>query len=159
MESQNGQQQNLDDVERFSVFELAGTLFGIEILRSREVIPLPRFTPIPNSDDIFYGVFNLRGEIIPLIDISVILGLHPKAIQSDDMVIVVDAPEHYPLGLLVDKIHSIAQCLPAEIEDAEGKSSNEMQALLRGILEYQSNKIHILDIDNLFGTEQILAHF
>lgn len=131
----------------------------MDILRSREVIPLPRFTPLPNSGDTFWGVFNLRGEIFPLVDVSTILGLPPKQIQSDDMVILVDSTEGFVIGMLVDKIHSILTYLPAEVKIPRGMVSKTMEFYLSGVLQHKYNLIHILELESLLRAKQILAHY
>lgn len=82
VDKQNGRAPQ--DIERLSIFELGGKLFGLDIFKAREVIPVPRFTPLPNSEEIFLGVFNLRGEIYPLVDVSPVLGLARK--MSDQMI-------------------------------------------------------------------------
>lgn len=151
--------RSTQEVQRLSIFELAGKLFGLDILRSREVIPLPRFTPLPNSGDTFWGVFNLRGEIFPLVDVSSILGLPPKQIQSDDMVILVDSTEGFVIGMLVDKIHSILTYLPAEVKIPRGMVSKTMEFYLSGVLQHKYNLIHILELENLLRAKQILAHY
>lgn len=151
--------RSTQEVQRLSIFELAGKLFGLDILRSREVIPLPRFTPLPNSGDTFWGVFNLRGEIFPLVDVSSILGLPPKQIQSDDMVILVDSTEGFVIGMLVDKIHSILTYLPAEVKIPRGMVSKTMEFYLSGVLQHKYNLIHILELDSLLRAKQILAHY
>lgn len=134
-------------------------MFGLDILCSREVIPLPRFTPLPNSGDTFWGVFNLRGEIFPLVDVSSILGLPPKQIQSDDMVILVDSTEGFVIGMLVDKIHSILTYLPAEVKIPRGMVSKTMEFYLSGVLQHKYNLIHILELENLLRAKPILAHY
>ncbi len=157
MDIQNS--RSTQEVQRLSIFELAGKLFGLDILRSREVIPLPRFTPLPNSGDTFWGVFNLRGEIFPLVDVSTILGLPPKQIQSDDMVILVDSTEGFVIGMLVDKIHSILTYLPAEVKIPRGMVSKTMEFYLSGVLQHKYNLIHILELESLLRAKQILAHY
>ncbi|MCK6620297.1 MAG: purine-binding chemotaxis protein CheW [Calditrichaceae bacterium] len=157
MDFQNS--RSTQEVQRLSIFELAGKLFGLDILRSREVIPLPRFTPLPNSGDTFWGVFNLRGEIFPLVDVSSILGLPPKQIQSDDMVILVDSTEGFVIGMLVDKIHSILTYLPAEVKIPRGMVSKTMEFYLSGVLQHKYNLIHILELENLLRAKPILAHY
>ncbi|MGH1362890.1 MAG: chemotaxis protein CheW [Calditrichia bacterium] len=145
--------------ERLSIFELSGKLFGLDITRSREVIPLPRFTALPNSGDIFFGVFNLRGEIFPLIDISPILGLPSKQIQSDDMAILLDGPEELIMAMLADKIYSVLTYTDAEIKPAKGVISPKLESFTKGILEHEESLIHLLDLDSIFNTKDLLAHF
>ncbi len=157
MNIENGRNNRKGD--SFSIFELSGKLFGLEIIHSREVIPLPRFTPLPNSDNIYYGVFNLRGEIFPLVDISSILGLPRKQIQSDDMVILMEYEKDFCIGLLVDKIHRILHTIDTDLKSPRGLVSRTMENYLRGVIINGQNLIRILDLDRLFRTKQILAHY
>lgn len=149
----------LQEEERLSIFELSGKLFGLDITRSREVIPLPRFTALPNSGDIFFGVFNLRGEIFPLIDISPILGLPSKQIQSDDMAILLDGPDGIIMAMLADKIYSVLTYTEAELKQARGMVSRSMEGHIAGILENDDSIIHMLDLDSIFNAKELLAHF
>ncbi len=149
----------LQEEERLSIFELSGKLFGLDITRSREVIPLPRFTALPNSGDIFFGVFNLRGEIFPLIDISPVLGLPSKQIQSDDMAILLDGPDGISMAMLADKIYSVLTYTEAELKQARGMVSRGMEGHIAGILENNDSIIHMLDLDSIFNAKELLAHF
>ncbi len=155
----NPDERVLQEVERLSIFELAGNLFGLDILKSREVIPLPRYTPLPNSEDIFCGVFNLRGEIFPLIDISPILGFPLKKIKPDDMVILVDGKSNFTFGMIVDGIHSVLSYTAEELQEPKGLVSKKISTYLTGTIHRENNIIHRLDLESLFMTKQILAHY
>ncbi len=157
MDKHNG--RIAQEVERLSIFELGGKLFGLNILKSREVIPLPRFTPLPNCEEIYFGVFNLRGEIFPLVDVSPILGMTPKNIDPEDMVILVDASQGFPFGMLVDNIHSVLPYLPGEIKSPRGMVSKVMEPYIAGLLHNKQNIIYILDIERIFQAKKLLAHF
>ncbi len=147
------------EVARLSTFELAGKVFGLDILKSREVIPLPHYTPLPNSNEIFYGVFNLRGEIFPLVDISPILGLAPKKAGVEDMVILVENDPEFIIGVLVDRLHRVAPYTPGELKSPKGFASRELSRYTSGILQNGNQTIHVLDLDSVFRAKEILAHY
>jgi len=154
----NSQNESIShSTERLSVFEISHHLFAIDILQSREVIPIPKFTPLPNSNETYLGVFNLRGEIFPLIDISSILGFPEKQINSEDMVILIEE-NSMVLGILVDRIHKVISYSPGEVKLPRGYASKTIENFLSGIIEQNDRLIYILDLKTLFNTEQILAH-
>jgi chemotaxis signal transduction protein len=156
---QNGDRHSeSQDLEQLSLFEIEGKLFGIEISRVREVVPVPPLTPLPNSDSIFFGVFNLRGEIYPLVDIAPILGLTPKTVSPTDMVIIVDDPSGFPLGILIDKIHSIITCSVNDYKNSRGTAPKSMEYFLAGVLPYRDKIIYKLDLTELYRTRHLLAH-
>lgn len=92
-------------------------------------------------------------------DISPVIGLPPKQIQSDDMVILVDNLGGFELGILVDKIHSVLTYHSSEIKMPRGMVSKSMEFYLSGVLHYKHNLIHILDLESLLKAKQILAHY
>ncbi|MCB0285727.1 MAG: chemotaxis protein CheW [Calditrichia bacterium] len=157
VDKQNGRAPQ--DIERLSIFELGGKLFGLDIFKAREVIPVPRFTPLPNSEEIFLGVFNLRGEIYPLVDVSPVLGLARKNVGSDDMVIIVEDAAGFPFGMLIDKIHSVIACSSGDMKNARGMVPKSMEKFLKGVLPHRDIFIYKLDLENIYRAKQILAHF
>jgi len=146
------------ELKRMSTFELSGKLFGLDISYMSEVIKLPQFTPLPNSNGIYHGVFNLRGEIYPLIDLSPVLELAPKKIHDEDMVLIINYDDVL-IGMLVDKIQNILSYYTKNVKNARGLISRSLSKFVQGILDYRGEMIHILDLDSLFKTQNLLAYF
>ncbi len=158
MQISNG--RDVLDQDRLSVFELSGHRFGLDILSAREVLPLPLFTALPNSGRIYQGVFNLRGEIFPLIDVSPVLGLPPKEQGPEDMVIILESSEpEFQVGMLVDRIDGLVSYAPSEVRLSRGLVEPSMEIFIKGVLVQQKSPILLLDLNNLFRTRQLLAHF
>lgn len=156
MQNDNGR----GDLEfrRMSTFELSGKTFGLDISNLSEVIKLPQFTPLPNTNGIYHGVFNLRGEIYPLVDISAVLELAPKKIQEEDMVLIIRHHDVF-LGILVDKILSIVAYYSKNVKNPQGVVSRSLSKFVQGIIDHKGKIIHILDLDSLFKTQNLLAYF
>jgi purine-binding chemotaxis protein CheW len=155
---QNGNKEITQQNRRISTFELSGKIFGIDISNLSEVVKLPQYTPLPNSNGIYYGVFNLRGEIYPLVDISPILDLSNKKIQDEDMVLIINYHNIF-VGILVDKISSILTYYSKNVKSPHGVVSKTLSKFLQGILDSRGNIIHILDLDSLFKTQNLLTYF
>lgn len=156
MQSNNGR----SDIEfkRMSTFELSGKTLGLDISNLSEVIKVPQFTPLPNSNGIYHGVFNLRGEIYPLIDVSPILELAHKRIHDEDMVLIINYHDIF-LGILVDKILSIVTYYSKNVKNPQGVVSRSLSKFVQGIIDHKGKIIHILDLDSLFKTQNLLAYF
>lgn len=156
---QNGGNGQIEiESKRISTFELSGKLFGLPIANMSEVIKMPQFTPLPNTNGIYHGVFNLRGEIYPLVDISPILELANKKIQNEDMVLIIHH-ENVFIGVLVDQILGMISYLPKNVKSPHGVVSRSISNFVQGILDHQGNLMHILDLDGLFKTQNLLAYF
>ena len=87
-ESKNYQKKRQSTVSRFSIFIISEKLFGIELSKVNEVITLPIVSKIPSTSNHILGVFNLRGTILTLFEISEIIGVE-KQEPDDNMVLIV----------------------------------------------------------------------
>ncbi len=144
--------------ERISVFEVNGSLFGVNILKSREVLPLPYLTPVPNTADFIVGIFNLRGDIFPLLDISTILGMQKKQIRDSDMVILLEG-NNLVSGILVDRVHSVHNLNNTSVKSVHGLVPKKMETFLSGSFSDRSSSIYLLDIDRLFSSATVLTYY
>ena len=137
--------------DRISVVELNEKLFGIDILKSKEIISLPGITPVPNSDEMIVGVFNLRGEIYSIIDISTILGMKPKMVRSSDMIILLENNRD-TMGVIVDRIHGVQPVKNPQIKSAHGIVSKKMGEFIFGIYKNKQAEILLLNIERIFSS-------
>lgn len=154
--AKNHQDTYRDD--RISVVEISSKWFGVNILKSREVIPLPPITPVPNTSDFVLGVFNLRGEIYSLVDIATILGMDPKAIRINDMVILISSRE-MTIGIPVDRIHGVRSLDNVPVKPAHGVVSKQMEEFVTGVIPEKNSYIYLLDIERLFSSQAISAYY
>ncbi|MFZ0389537.1 MAG: chemotaxis protein CheW, partial [Calditrichia bacterium] len=150
--NQDRQTENRKD--RISLVEIQNLWLGIDILKSKEIVPLPEVTPVPNTRDYVLGVFNLRGEIYSLVDISPILGLEKKTIQPEDMVILLKARD-MTIGILADRIHGVRNIENAKIKHTHGSVSKKMEPFISGIISEKAETIYLLDVDHLFSSHLI----
>ncbi len=143
--------------DRISVIEISGKLFGIEVLKSREVFPLPQITRVPNTKEIIVGVFNLRGEIHPLVDISPILDMKQKPIQETDMVILVGEKEMI-IGIICDRIHGVQVINNSSVKTARGSVSKVMGEYITGIIRDKTSEIYLLNVERLFSSFELSCY-
>lgn len=146
----------LDD--RISVLEINSVWFGVDILKSIEVIPYPAVTPVPNTKDFIIGVFNLRGDIYSLVDVSTILDLKSKPIEETDMVVLLES-NSTRLGILADRVHGVLNLRDSQVKPARGIVSKKMREYITGIISEKSSEIYLLDIDRLFVSREIRTYF
>ncbi|MBN2365648.1 MAG: purine-binding chemotaxis protein CheW [Calditrichaeota bacterium] len=145
----NSESKSLKE-ERYSIVEINGTLFGIEILKSREVFPLPKITPVPNTKSSVVGVFNLRGEIHPLFDISSVLGMAGKALQDTDMIVLLEKDETV-MGILADRVYGVRIVGDEMIKPAQGSIPRAMVDYVKGMISDKSTEIFLLNVDRIIS--------
>jgi chemotaxis signal transduction protein len=136
--------------DRVSVIEINGYLFGLDILKSREVFPLPQITPVPNTSTFVIGVFNLRGEIYPLFDISTILGMPGRSVQTTDMVVLLEEGDHV-IGILADRVHGVRMLSSNLIKPAQGSIPKTMMEYVTGMIEDKSSEVFLLNIERILS--------
>lgn len=138
-------------VEKHLTFELAGEVYGIEILRIREIIGVMTITPIPNSPYGVKGVINLRGKIVPVVDLRVKFGMPETAYTERTCVIVIDRAGGKLTGLIVDAVSEVAQIPAAEIEPPPAMGDGLDTSSLRGVAKLKEKVVLLLDIGKVLG--------
>ncbi len=144
--------------DRVSVIEISGILFGIDILKSKEVFPIGEITPVPNTKEFVKGVFNLRGDIYPLLDISTILGLPPIVFDKDNMIILLEG-NGITMGILTSRVHGVRPVNSSSIKPAKGVAAKKMEEFVSGLISEKGSEIFLLDIDRLFSSPSISRYY
>lgn len=105
-------------------FALAGERFGVDVLRVREVLPLPAITSVPGAPSSCLGVLNLRGRILSVLDTRALLGLATAAPGPSAHLLVVESAGRW-LGLVIDAIGEVLALPEASTDerDAAGHAS------------------------------------
>ena len=109
---------------KFLTFVLAGENYGVRILEVREIIALQPITTVPNAPGYVRGVINLRGKIVPVVDLRAKFGMAPVEATRETCIIVMDVREG-EMGVLVDRV---AEVLSIRDEDVEPLPSFGIEA-------------------------------
>src|ERR1043165_1986110 len=91
---------------RLVCFELRGQVPALPIEEVRETLPIQPITRVVLTPPCLAGVFSLRGDIVPAIDLGVLLGLAPTEIHDDSRIVVIDS-QHGPAGIVVDRLRDL----------------------------------------------------
>lgn len=111
-------EEGTTDLEQYLVFEVQGGVYGVDILQTQEVLKPVRSTRVPNSPPEMLGVINLRGNIVPVIDLSKKFG-HAYSTVTPATRIIVCAFAEKLTGLLVDRVLETARIPAGSIESTE----------------------------------------
>lgn len=142
-----------EDAERqLVVFDLAGEIYGVNIETVREIIRMQAVTYVPDAPDFVEGVINLRGRVIPVIDLRRRFGLTVTEETSDSRVLVVDS-EGEDLGVIVDAVTEVQRIPEDSIEPVSSLVSTEQSDYIVGITKVGEQLIILLDLDRAIGNE------
>lgn len=142
--------------QQFLTFSLCEQEFGIEILRVQEIKNYSRVTPIPNSPPNVKGVMNLRGTVIPIVDLRNTLGM-PGAEYDKFTVIIVVNIDLRVVGLVVDAVSDVMDVNPSDIEVPPSLSSESSMSVVNGIAKAGERLITLLNISKLIHAEPVVA--
>ncbi len=135
---------------KYMTFQLAHEVYGLEILTVREIIGLMEITRVPRTPDFIHGVINLRGRVIPVIDLRLKFGMEATAATEQTVVIVVQCRvggRSLTMGVLVDLVLEVLSIEAGQIEPPPdlGAASIDGQ-FIRGVGKAGERVVFLLDI-------------
>lgn len=143
---------------QYITFHVAGEEYALGILQVKEIIECGAVTRVPTTPDFIRGVINLRGSVLPLLDLAVRLGLPRTVVTKWSCVVIVELElggELTAMGVLVDATGQVIELSPAAIQRPPPFGTRARGAYLRGMGEVDGKFVMILDLDELFGREDL----
>jgi purine-binding chemotaxis protein CheW len=135
---------------KFLTFFLAGEEYGLEILKVQEIIGIMDITPVPRSPDYIRGVINLRGKVIPIVDLRLRFGMEQAERTSETCIIVVEA-NRVQTGIVVDQVSEVLNIASGEIEDTPAFGAEVQTDYILGIGKADGRVKLLLDIDRVLA--------
>ncbi len=133
------------------VFKLAGEQFAAPITRVREILRPVRFTRMPRAADFVRGLFNLRGQVLPLLDLRARLGLKlasPDLKENRSRVVVVEAAGE-AMGIQVDEVLEVLRCSEEDLQSPRSVLDLPSSRALSSVLDMAGRLVLVLDVDRL----------
>lgn len=139
---------------RMLSFVLSGENYCIDMRDAKEVVRLNHVTRVPDTPEFIIGVMNLRGEIIPLIDVRCFFGLKESERTEDARVIVTDVKGDL-MGILVDGIRETRDIAESSIQPPLLTVKNEITEYTKGQVQLEKDILVILDLKKVLGCDAI----
>ena len=151
--------KSANTVSKYLVFSIAEEKYGVPITKVREVIRHELISPVHNASTYLKGVINLRGKIIPIIDMRLKFGISELSYNDRTVFIIVDVngeKEVYNFGVAVDSVHDVANILDSDIEKLPDVGFKTTSAYLQGIAKVGTLMVMILNIDRILNSSEIV---
>ena len=139
---------------KFLTFFLDAEEYGIEILRVREIIGLMAITRVPKTEGYIRGIINLRGRVIPIIDLRTKFMMASAETTDETCIIVVQAQEHQ-VGLLVDKVSEVVDIASENIVPPPAMGDDDATDFILGIGKGETSVTLLLDIDTVLSAAEV----
>lgn len=141
---------------KYLTFTLSHEEYGIEILKVREIIGYMDITCVPRTPQYMKGVINLRGQVIPVLDLRTRFGM-PEADVTDQTCIIVaeinQQGRRFNAGLIVDQVQEVLDISSENIEDAPQFGTSVQMDFILGIGKVGNSIKILLDIDKVLGSD------
>lgn len=147
-------------VHQYLTFILNGEVFGIATDRVLEVLDYTEITPVPQTPAFMCGVINLRGSIVPVVDMHRKFGLPVSTHTVNTCIIIVSAivdGEHTSIGAVADSVREVLDLDPACIEATPRMGTRLNTDFVHGVGKHNEDFILLLNIDTIFSAEQFAA--
>ena len=138
---------------KYLVFNIDNVEYGIGISKTREIIGVMPITPIPQTPHSVKGILNLRGKVIPVLDLRLRFEMDEKEYQDQTCIIIVDIDSNdgqVMVGIVVDAVSEVKQIKGEDIEDKPTGLQFNTENFILGMAKINDSIITILDVDKLF---------
>lgn len=138
----------VNEAKQYIVVKLDGEQYGIDISFVDNIVRMQQITRVPKAQYYFSGVINLRGEIIPVINLRSKFGLESKESTNATRIIIVKPENNAKIGILVDEVREVVTLEEEDVEkvDYDGQGVN-----LLGVGKYKETLISLLNIQGVIS--------
>jgi purine-binding chemotaxis protein CheW len=143
---------------KYLIFHLGVEEFGTEVLKVREIMGIQDITTVPQVPSYVKGVINLRGKVIPVVDLRLKFGLPPEEYTPRTCIVVVriqQGGEDLTIGMIVDGVVEVLSLTLADIEDTPDFGPGVLTPYLRGMAKIKGKVKILLDIDQVLSSTEI----
>jgi purine-binding chemotaxis protein CheW len=156
IQTQNANTTLLDKEGKYLTFALANEEYGLEILKVREIFGYMDITAVPQTRDYVKGVINLRGQVIPVIDLRTKFGMETAEVTEETCIIVVEiahTDHKFNTGIVVDRVQEVLDIAGEDIEEAPQFGSAVNTDFILGMGKIADSVKILLDIDRVLAGE------
>ena len=144
---------------QYLTFTLDGDQYAADVTRVREVLEVLPFTKLPGMPSYMRGVINIRGSVVPVVDLREKFGMPQVEQTVDTSIIVMDVEigdKSMTVGCLADSVEEVVDIVPESVEEAPTLGTAVDAAFISGIARKDDAFIILLDINRVFGTSDLL---
>ena len=150
----------ITEIRQYLTFKLGSEEFGVRVIKVREIMGIQQITAVPQTPDYLKGVINLRGKVIPVIDLRLKFGLAALEYTQRTCIVVVQVEgEAGPIlvGLIVDGVSEVLNLTSSDIEDTPDFGSKMTTDFILGMAKLKGKVKILLDIDRVVSAQEMAS--
>lgn len=148
----------ISETALYLTFRLGEEVFAIDVGQVREVLDLTSITKVPHAPEFMRGVINLRGSVVPVVDLKMKFGLPRTEATVDTRIVVMEIDldgERTIMGAMADSVHEVLELEPGQIQDPPRLGTRWRSEFIRGMGKRKDEFVIIIDIDRVFSTDEL----
>ena len=148
----------ITEMAQYLTFTLDSEIFAVNISKVREVLDFTTITKVPRTPEFMRGIINLRGSVVPIVDLRIKFGMTKTEKTVRTSIIIMDVSldgETTILGTLVDSVEEVLDLEPGQIEPAPRIGTRLRTEFIKGMGKRDGQFIIILDIDKVFSSDEL----
>lgn len=145
---------------QYLTFMLGGEMFAIGILAIKEIIEFNGLTVVPMMPECIRGVINLRGAVVPVMDLSARFGKHTSEVTKRTCIVIVEIVadgESHDMGVIVDAVNAVLEIAASEIEPAPAFGARINTDFIEGMGKVNGKFVILLSVNNVLSTDEMGA--
>lgn len=148
------------DTQQFLTFLLGGEMYALGILNVKEIIEYGQLTEIPMMPSTIRGVINLRGAVVPVIDLAARFGGHPSQVQRRTCIVIVEITQEdakLDIGIMVDAVSEVLEIARSEIEPSPSFGAKIRADFIDGMGKVNGKFVIILNIQRVLSVDEMAS--
>ena len=150
--------RNIQVDQQILTFQLRGEMFGLEILKVKELLEFNGITKIPMVPEYIRGVINLRGNVVPVVDLIYLFSKTPSDVTKKSCIIIVESisgDTSSATGILVDNVNEVIDVAGSDIEPPPSFGTNLKTNFILGMAKVGEEIVILLDMDYILSYDEI----
>lgn len=150
--------KNKTMLHQYLTFKLGEEMFAIDVSQVREILDVTTITKVPRAPEFMRGVINVRGSVVPVVDLRMKFGMPGTERTKDTRIVVMEIAldgDLTTIGTLADAVHNVMDIEPASIEPAPKVGARWNTEFIKGIGKHNDEFIIILNVDRIFSAEEL----
>jgi purine-binding chemotaxis protein CheW len=145
---------------QYLTFVLGAESFAIGIMAIKEIIEYASLTEVPMMPAYVRGVINLRGAVVPVLDLPIRFGKAASAVTKRTCIVIIEVmlgSERHVLGLVVDAVNTVLDIPSSDIEPPPAFGASIRTEFIRGMVKVNSKFVILLDVDHVLAADELQA--
>jgi len=146
------------NVAQFLTFELNSEVYGIDILNIREIIDYGNITKVPMMSEFIAGVINLRGSVVPVVDLALRFSQTPSVRTKRSSIVILELEfdeQKLEIGVTVDVVNEVLEIISSDIEPAPSFGTKIRTDFIRGMGKVEEKLLVLLEIDTILSVAEL----